>query len=228
MSTEISDDFHFEPEPGLPAALPVGERIVWQGAPRWQDLARQAYHIEWIAGYFAVLVIVRFVFAVRGGQPWGTALLSFGTLTIAAAVAVAVLAGIAYYAARTTLYTLTTKRVVIRFGIALPVTINLPFAAMAAADLAQRENTIGDISISPAANTRVAYLLLWPHVRAWHVNRPQPTLRCIAHAGEVAQLLGEQLRQSAAREDVAVVRVSRAASASPGIVPAYAALTAAE
>ena len=34
------DDFDFEPVRGLPQLLPKGERMLWQGAPRWQDLAR--------------------------------------------------------------------------------------------------------------------------------------------------------------------------------------------
>ena len=29
------DDFAFEPRRGLPAVLPDGERLLWQGSPRW-------------------------------------------------------------------------------------------------------------------------------------------------------------------------------------------------
>ncbi|MEM9764435.1 MAG: PH domain-containing protein, partial [Pseudomonadota bacterium] len=29
------DDFRSEPVRGLPALLPKGERILWQGAPSW-------------------------------------------------------------------------------------------------------------------------------------------------------------------------------------------------
>ena len=34
----------FEQVPGLPGPLPVGERVLWQGAPRWQALAGKAMH----------------------------------------------------------------------------------------------------------------------------------------------------------------------------------------
>ena len=40
----------------------------------------------------------------------------------------AILAAFAWGSARTTVYTITNRRVVMRVGIALPVTLNLPFA----------------------------------------------------------------------------------------------------
>ena len=36
------DDFHIEPVPGLPAELPDGEHIVWQGKPETAGVARDA------------------------------------------------------------------------------------------------------------------------------------------------------------------------------------------
>jgi len=33
-------EYEYEPVPGLPQRLPQGERILWQGAPDWQTLAR--------------------------------------------------------------------------------------------------------------------------------------------------------------------------------------------
>ena len=39
--TRHHDDFAFEPVRGLPAVLPPGERMLWQGAPRWQDAEKQ-------------------------------------------------------------------------------------------------------------------------------------------------------------------------------------------
>ena len=40
---ENHDDFAFEPVRGLPAELPRGERLIWQGAPDWRLLAIQAF-----------------------------------------------------------------------------------------------------------------------------------------------------------------------------------------
>ena len=49
------DDFDFEPVRGLPQLLPKGERMLWQGAPRWQDLAVHAFHARKVIWYFAAL-----------------------------------------------------------------------------------------------------------------------------------------------------------------------------
>ena len=51
------DDFEFEPVRGLPAMLPPGERLLWQGNPAWRSLAIRAYHVRKVALYFAVLVL---------------------------------------------------------------------------------------------------------------------------------------------------------------------------
>ena len=49
------DDFDFEPVRGLPQILPKGERMLWQGAPRWQDLAVHAFHARKVVWYFVAL-----------------------------------------------------------------------------------------------------------------------------------------------------------------------------
>jgi hypothetical protein len=51
------DDFEFEPIRGLPAMLPAGERLLWQGTPNWRGLAVRSYHVRKIAAYFAFLAL---------------------------------------------------------------------------------------------------------------------------------------------------------------------------
>ena len=46
------DDFAREPIRGLPETPPPGEIILWQGAPNWFMLAREALNVTWVAGYF--------------------------------------------------------------------------------------------------------------------------------------------------------------------------------
>ena len=43
------DDYAGEPIPGLPADLPEGERLLWQGSPAWMSLAVRAFHIRKVA-----------------------------------------------------------------------------------------------------------------------------------------------------------------------------------
>jgi hypothetical protein len=46
------DDFNFEPIRGLPEALPADEHILWQGRPNSLRLAKDAWSLNWVIGYF--------------------------------------------------------------------------------------------------------------------------------------------------------------------------------
>jgi hypothetical protein len=108
----------------------------------------------------------------------------------------AIVTGIAALAARATVYTITNRRVVIRQGVALESTINLPFKAIESANLRMRADGTGDIALQTVRDQRVSYLWLWPHVRSWHITRPQPTLRNLPDAQQVADTLGRAVGAS--------------------------------
>ena len=78
-----------------------------------------------------------------------------------------------------------------RIGAALTVTLNLPFSQIARADLNTRRDGTGTIALDLLGDTRLSYLVCWPHVRPWHIRRTQPALRCIPKAKEIANLLSE-------------------------------------
>ena len=40
----------------LPAPLPVGERVIWQGKPTFKGLALRSFHIREVAIYFGLLL----------------------------------------------------------------------------------------------------------------------------------------------------------------------------
>jgi hypothetical protein len=187
------DDFDFEPVRGLPQLLPRGERMLWQGAPRWQDLAVHAFHARKVIWYFAALAVAQAAFGYAGGETLAHAVRPFQWLVPMGLVAAALLTCIAILSARTTVYTITSKRLVMRVGMALPVTINLPFSQIDGASLRLFANGSGDIPLKVNAKERVAYLLLWPHARPFHFAHPQPCLRCIADADNVAGLLASAL-----------------------------------
>jgi len=191
------DDFDFEPVRGLPQILPKGERMLWQGAPRWQDLAVHAFHARKVIWYFVAIAIAQGLFRYADGQTLAQAVSPFQWLAPMGLIAAALLTGIAVLSARTTVYTVTSKRLVMRLGMALPVTINLPFSQIDGASLRLFANGSGDIPLKLTAKERVAYLLLWPHARPFHFTRPQPCLRCIANADQVAGLLSSALAGTA-------------------------------
>ncbi len=171
-----------EPVPGLPGPLPEGEAIIWQGAPDWKRLALDALHVRAVAIYFAALTGLGVVQALRGAATWT----GFGMTVTVGLLGVSILAAIAWGSARTTLYTITNRRVVMRIGIALPKCINLPLATIGSADLALNADGTGNVALSLNTAQRLGYLQLWPHARPWQLKDPQPMLRAVPDAQQVA------------------------------------------
>ena len=95
----------------------------------------------------------------------------------------------AWLTARTTAYTLTDKRIVMRIGIVLTVAYNLPLKRIESADLHDAGSSCQDIALTLERGTRIAWLHLWPHVRPWRVANTQPMLRALPDAPAVAALL---------------------------------------
>ncbi|MCF1710687.1 PH domain-containing protein [Tabrizicola sp. J26] len=183
------DDFAVEPVPGLPERPPHGEDVLWQGRPDSFALARDAYKITWVAGYFVLLAAWRAA-VISDGSP-GSVVAVILPYLLLGLIASAILYGMAWVAARTTVYTITTSRVAMRIGAALTVTLNLPFTQIGAAHLDLKRNGTGTIALETLGDTRISYLVCWPHVRPWHFARTQPSLRCIPDAERVASLLAQ-------------------------------------
>lgn len=193
-------EHEFEAAPGLPEALPPGERLLWQGAPDWRILAVESLHVRKVAIYFAVLLAWRVASATADGSGLLQALAGAATVLPIALFALGLLAGFAWLVARTTAYTLTDRRVVMRVGVVLSVTFNLPFKAIEAAALRQRGDGHGDITLTLSGPDRIAYLHLWPHVRPWQLRRTQPMLRALPQARGVAQQFADALAQFAGQD----------------------------
>jgi hypothetical protein len=184
-------EYENEPIRGLPGHLPDGEHIVWQGAPDWRMLARTAFSTRIVAVYFALLTgwaLVAALTAHRAGFVGVEMTLALGAL------ALVLLHVLAWAAARTTVYTLTNRRVVLRFGIAVPKCVNLPLAKVASVDLARHADGTGDVPLLLDGPSRLGVLALWPHARPWAIVRPQPMLRAIPDAETVAGLIARECR----------------------------------
>lgn len=207
-SAGLLQEHDHEPVLGLPEELPIGERIIWQGAPRWQAMAVEAFHLRKLTLYFAVLMALRLSFVIEEitePLPLFKAMAPFIVLALSALLA---LWAVAWLSARHTLYTITNKRVVMRIGIVLTVTFNIPFSRIVAAHLKTTHRDHGDVALEIVSDNRIPWLQLWPHARAWHLRNPQPVLRGVAAAPEVAALLTQAwsesrgVRAHAARESV--------------------------
>ncbi|WP_084383268.1 photosynthetic complex putative assembly protein PuhB [Hydrogenophaga flava] len=183
-------EHEFEAAPGLPEPLPRGERLIWQGSPDWVPLAIHAFHVRKLAIYFAGMLGLQALYL--SGDPQAALLKPLLTSAVMAALALLLLGATAWFAARTTLYTLTDRRIVMRIGVVLTLTLNLPLRQIAGASFKPLAGGHGDIALSLAGKDRIAFLNLWPHARAWQLKNPQPSLRCLPGAAAV----GERIQQA--------------------------------
>lgn len=185
-------EHEFEPQHGLPEALPPGERLLWQGAPDWKAMAVEVFHLRQLALYFAVILLLRAGFVLADGAGLMGVLASWAWLLPMAGLALGILLVLARLASKTTVYSITDRRVILRVGIVLTVTFNLPFKHIESAGLMLRgRDGHGDIPLTLRAGDRIAILQLWPHARPWRLSRPEPAMRCLHDAAAVGRLLAK-------------------------------------
>lgn len=198
---------------GIREDLPPGERVLWQGKPTWSSLARRAFHVRQVALYFALLAGGTSLSAWLDGQSVAAGLLPAAL----GSVACLLLSFLAWMSSRTSIYAITTGRVFLRVGIALPLDINLPLRRIEGAGLALHKDGSGDLTLSLESRAKVAYLHLWPHARPWKLKHPEPMMRSIAGADKVAAILSQALQtaHTAANENLRE-RVGATAPAAAG------------
>ncbi len=189
--TSSGHEHEFEAQRGLPEALPADETLLWQGSPDWMRLARRAFHLRKLALYFAVMVGLRAAFVIGDGGSAVDAVRSTVWPLALAILALSLVALMAWLSARSTVYTLTDKRVVMRIGIVLTLTFNLPYKRIAAAGLHLEADGSGDLPLTLLAGDHIAWLHLWPHARPWKLARPEPMLRSVPDAQQVARVLSQ-------------------------------------
>lgn len=189
-------EYDSEPVRGLPELLPAGETLLWQGSPDWVALARRAFHATAAAAYIGGFAIYTLISRMQHGAALTEAARPAINVLIAGLIGIALLALLAWLNARSTVYTITDRRTVMRFGVALPMAINIPHSLIGSADLKEHGDGTGDLVLSTAGPTRLGYVPLWPHVRPWRINKPQPMLRCIPDAAAVGEILAGALAAS--------------------------------
>jgi hypothetical protein len=181
----------------LPSDIPQGETILWYGQSDWVSLARNAYRVDWVAFYFLGLMIWNAVTIAYESDLWD-ALQAIVSKMGLGLLALSLLCLLAWLSAHTTLYVITTRRIVMKIGIALPIFFNLPFSQIESAALRLFSDGTGDLPFTLAKGRRIAYLHLWPHARPLHFANPQPALRCIPQAQLIADVLKKAMVEEAA------------------------------
>lgn len=206
-------EYECEPIPGLPESLPEGEEILWQGSPCLRSLARRAFHTDWVLAYFGVILAWSLLSSLAGGRTPAVAVSEAGWVLVPFVSAIALLLLLAWLNTRATVYTITDRRVVVRFGVAIQMAVNLPFRTVQSADLRCFPDGSGDVSLRVVGVQQVGALMLWPHARPWRFGKDaEPTLRCIPEAEHVAELLARALATSEQRSTSPLREAPKAAS----------------
>ena len=199
------DDFKFEPVRGLPEALPEDEHILWQGSPSPLRLAKDALALNWVIGYFVLLTVWR-VGVSSTLVPFSEAMMHGVPFVLIGALCSLLLIGLATMQARSAVYTLTNKRVAMRIGAALTMTLNLPYTQIGNAALDLRRSGHGTLAFELIGDVRFSYMMTWPHIRPWYMSKTQPAFRSIPEAEKVAAIFAE-----AAEARVSTPRVEQTA-----------------
>lgn len=186
----------------LPEPLPEGERVLWQRSPVWQPFSRRAFVLDKIALYFLIIILW-----VAGSAYFdnGSLLAVVRALTWSLPPAIGVLAVLGFIAwlyARTSVYTITNKRVVIQSGLAFQTSANLPFTKISSADMKTFKDQTGDIELS-LSGPRLLYSMVWPNVRFLRLKRPIPVMRALAEPHKAAEILGQALAADQPAEQAA-------------------------
>ncbi len=203
------DDFDQEPINGLPELPPEGEVILWQGRPDWWALTKESLNLYWVIGYFVFLFAWRFI-VMSDQYTLAQAFSGSFPFVILGAITCGLLMITAYVQARATVYTITNRRVAMRIGAALTVTLNLPYTQIANATLDLRKSGTGTIALDLIGDNKLSYLVCWPHVRPWVMRHTQPALRCIPDAANIANMLSD-----AAEKRVSSPVITRTQDAAP-------------
>jgi hypothetical protein len=193
-------EHEFEPQPGLPERLPQTERMLWQGSPELGLVMRRVFHLPLVSLYFAVMLALKAADVQHTAGSFTEAVMMMAPSVLMTVMGLGTLAMLAWLTCRTTVYTLTDRRVVMRIGIVLTLTFNLPLSRIQSADLKAIDADRGDIALTLSGDDRIAWVHLWPHARPWRLTRPEPMLRAIPDVARVSSLLTQAWSQVKAEQ----------------------------
>lgn len=175
---------------GVNEALPAGERVLWEGSPDARALARHLFFVRPISVYLSAMVF--WWVAVNVSQVGTTSFwTTLGTQILLSGGVVGAAWLFARAIARGTTYAITDRRLVLNFGVIFPLTINLPLRYVQGASARQFSDQTGQIAVQLSTKEKLAWIVLFPHVRPWTFNNPEPLLRGLTDPVKVGEILRE-------------------------------------
>ncbi len=200
---------------GVPHALPPDEHLLWEGAPDGSLVSKHVFHRGLVMGYLVLVTGWWLVESLSGGVAEGF-LAGLALRLAMCALVVGVVEFLGRAVARTTVYAITSKRIVLKIGIVLPMTINVPLRALRDAGFGRFRDGSGQISLTLLPEQRLAYIALWPHCRVFSFTNPQPVLRGLRDGEPVASILRDAIVADADASGLPVTRVAAAVEATRG------------
>lgn len=173
---------------GVAEALPPGERILWEGAPNARALARHLFFIRPLSTYLGAMVLWWVAVnrtQVNTEQFWAT--LGIQLMLVSGVIGGAWL--LARAIANGTTYAITDRRIVMRFGVIFPLTINVPLHYVEGASAREFSDKTGQIAVQLTKKESIAWIVLFPHVRPFEFSQPQPLLRGLTEPVKVGEVL---------------------------------------
>jgi Bacterial PH domain len=211
INAAAMDTFEIERALDLPGPLPQGEHIVWMDSPEWKSFAIRVFHLKGLAVYFAAILAAHALWQTVEGGSAANALASTARLLPLALAALGGFALMGWLMAKSTVYAFTNRRVLMRIGVALSITVELPFRMIQSADIGIHKDGTGDLPLRTVGQDHIALIHLWPHALPWSIRKTVPMMRAVPDAERVAALFGQTLRA-----ELGASQTVAAASTAPG------------
>ena len=178
------------PPKDILSAIPTGEKIVWYGRPDIRRFCLSAMGLKYVLVYllFAIIFDIYSNLEGPGISSYIGGILPY-ILSFSLALILLVLIGISQVVS--TFYVITSKRIIIKSGVALIFMLNVPFSKIYNIQKQELSDGTGSISLELLGNKRIPFFACWPSVRPWYFNNPQPTFRCISDVNVVALYLSK-------------------------------------
>jgi Bacterial PH domain len=173
---------------GVAEALPPGERVLWEGAPAPRAIARHLLFVRPLAAYFAAMVgwwVVANIGRTGLAAFWLPIALQLTLVGLVLGGIVALAHGIA----GSTTYAITDRRIVMRLGVVFNLTVNIPLKYVVSAQAKRFADGTGQIALQLDAKEKLAWIVLFPHVRPWRFSTPEPLLRGLTDPDQVGAIL---------------------------------------
>ena len=189
----VDDSGDFNGIKGLPESPPNGEEVVWQGEPKWGALSTRLFRVRLVLVYFALLAgFTAFISEAAGPEILATFVWQLSLAVLAALI----LSGLAWLYATTTVYTVTDKRLVLEFGVAFTMSLNIPWDLVESAASKVFSDGTADVVISLQQGNSISYVTLWPFARPWHFLKVQPMLRGVENHADLVKTIADIVDES--------------------------------